>query len=55
MNRGGAVSDLKREGPNVQGIRDLLATIQEDIEVEATTMGMAGEKGYDAYMFIVKQ
>lgn len=54
VNRHGRVSNPDTESPWVDGLRDLLAVIKNDPEAEATTMGMAGQKGYDAYMFIVK-
>lgn len=55
VNRHGKVSNPEYTGADVQGIRDVLEVIKNDTEVEATTMGMAGDKGYDGYMFIVKQ
>lgn len=55
VNRHGKVSNPEYDGTDVQGIRDVLEVIKNDPEIEATTMGMAGAKGYDGYMFIVKQ
>lgn len=40
---------------NVEGVRNLLQVLKGDDEVDATTMGLAGEKGYDGYMYIVKK
>lgn len=54
-NRHGMVSDPSYSSSEEQGVRDLLAMIEQDDEIEATMMGMAGEKGYDGYIYLVKQ
>ena len=55
MNRHGRVSnpDLP-DGEGNTGYRELLKDLKDDSELDATMMGFAGQKGYDAYMFVVK-
>ena len=35
------------------GIREFLQAVKEDPGVEATTIAMAGEKGYDGFTYIL--
>ncbi|KAF8315713.1 O-methyltransferase family 3 protein [Clavulina sp. PMI_390] len=53
--RNGRVANTDYVDDNVEGVRKLLQVLKEDDEVEATTMGLAGEKGYDGYMYILKK
>lgn len=52
--RNGRVSDPAETDENSEGVRELLKYIQSDKEVDATTIGMAGEKGYDGMLFAYK-
>lgn len=52
--RNGRVSDPAETDENSEGVRELLKYIQNDKEVDATTIGMAGEKGYDGMLFAYK-
>ncbi|EIM88286.1 O-methyltransferase family 3 protein [Stereum hirsutum FP-91666 SS1] len=52
--RNGTVSiPTNVEEPNL-GVRKLLAYLKEDKEVEATTVGTAGQKGYDGFLYALK-
>ncbi|KAK0486459.1 O-methyltransferase-domain-containing protein [Armillaria novae-zelandiae] len=37
------------------GVRKLLSALKDDDEVEATTIGTAGEKGYDGFLYAVRK
>ena len=52
--RGGLVAQPAYEDPNVEGVRQLLGYMKDDKEVDATTIGTAGEKGYDGFTYAVK-
>ena len=52
--RNGRVSDPTNTDVNIEGVRDLLKYIRDDKEVDATTIAMVGEKGYDGMMYSVK-
>lgn len=49
--REGDVSDPKRTGPRVEGVRNLLKALKEDREIEATTISTVGDKGYDGFLY----
>ncbi|KAK7444499.1 hypothetical protein VKT23_015179 [Stygiomarasmius scandens] len=53
--RYGRVSDPNYSDPSVEGIRDLLKMLKEDKEIEATTIGTVGEKGYDGFIYAVRK
>lgn len=54
--RNGHVADPNCTGNGiVDGVRNLLKGIKGDKEVDAVTMGLAGEKGYDGFLFAVKK
>ncbi|KAL0568815.1 O-Methyltransferase, partial [Marasmius crinis-equi] len=55
MVRRGGVSDPSNEEPANLKNRELLSRLKEDAEVEATTIGTAGVKGYDGFTYIVKK
>ncbi|KAH8831702.1 O-methyltransferase-domain-containing protein [Flagelloscypha sp. PMI_526] len=48
------VSDPEWKTIRVEGIRKLLQLIKEDPDFRATTIGTAGEKGYDGFLYAVK-
>ncbi|KZT59795.1 S-adenosyl-L-methionine-dependent methyltransferase [Calocera cornea HHB12733] len=50
--RNGRVADPDVNSPDILGIRKLLEMVKNDPGVEATTIGTAGEKGYDGFMYI---
>ena len=39
---------------NVVGVRKLLAHLKDDEEVDATTLGIVGDKGYDGLLYAIK-
>ena len=39
---------------NIIGVRKLLQHLKEDKECDATTLGIAGEKGYDGLLYAIK-
>ncbi|KIK57214.1 hypothetical protein GYMLUDRAFT_229492 [Collybiopsis luxurians FD-317 M1] len=53
--RYGKVSDLSVNDVNTVGIRNLLAALKEDKEVEATTIATVGERGYDGFTYAVRK
>ncbi|KAJ8081683.1 hypothetical protein PM082_007529 [Marasmius tenuissimus] len=55
MIRGGGVSDPSNTEPYNVKIRELLEFLKDDTEVEATTIGTVGVKGYDGFSYIVKK
>ena len=40
---------------SVKGVRKLLHLIKDDNEVEATTIGAVGEKGYDGFIYAIRK
>lgn len=52
--RNGLVSVPSYSDPNVEGVRKLLEYLKDDKEVDATTLGTVGEKGYDGFTYAVK-
>ncbi|KAL0576258.1 hypothetical protein V5O48_005722 [Marasmius crinis-equi] len=55
MVRRGGVSDPTNEEPTNLKNRELLRYLKEDTEVEATTVGTVGVKGYNGFTYIVKK
>ncbi|KAL0570111.1 hypothetical protein V5O48_011849 [Marasmius crinis-equi] len=55
MVRRGEVSDLSYTDSNNTKVRELLQVIKDDKEVEATTIGMAGVRGYDGFTYVVRK
>jgi len=53
--RYGRVADPDLSDPNIEGVRSLLRMLKDDTEVEATTMGTVGEKGYDGFIYAVRK
>ncbi|KIK57212.1 hypothetical protein GYMLUDRAFT_229490 [Collybiopsis luxurians FD-317 M1] len=53
----GNVSDLEKESPSEWsvGVRELLAVLKEDEEVEATTIATVGERGFDGFLYAVRK
>ncbi|KAH8117474.1 O-methyltransferase family 3 protein [Phellopilus nigrolimitatus] len=54
--RGGKVALLPEDtdDENVKGVRKLLSYLQGDNEVDATTLGTVGDKGYDGFLYAIK-
>jgi predicted O-methyltransferase YrrM len=52
--RNGHVGDPSYSDGAVEGVRDLLRAISDDKEVDTTTIGTAGEKGYDGFLYAVR-
>ncbi|KAF5384388.1 hypothetical protein D9615_003398 [Tricholomella constricta] len=53
--RNGSVSDPALSDPSLEGVRELLKAIQGDKEVDATTIGTTGEKGYDGFLYAIRR
>ena len=53
MVQGGRVADTEQSDPHLEGVRELLRLLKEDDGIEATTIAMAGERGYDGFAYIV--
>lgn len=53
--RYGRVADPSYTDANVEGVRELLKAIQGDKDVEATTIGTAGDKGYDGFLYAIRK
>lgn len=49
------VADPRYTDGSVEGVRDLLRALKDDKDVEATTIGTAGEKGYDGFLYAVRK
>ncbi|EGO01198.1 hypothetical protein SERLA73DRAFT_179311 [Serpula lacrymans var. lacrymans S7.3] len=52
--RYGRVADPTYLDDRVEGVRTLLKGIKDDTEVDATTIGTVGEKGYDGFLYAIK-
>ncbi|KAJ7176305.1 O-methyltransferase family 3 protein [Mycena crocata] len=53
--RYGRVGDPEYSDPQVEGVRALLHSIKGDAEVDATTMGTVGDKGYDGFLYAIRK
>ncbi|KAJ3503116.1 hypothetical protein NLJ89_g8578 [Agrocybe chaxingu] len=53
--RNGRVSDPNLTNEDIEGVRALLKAIQSDEEIEATTIGTVGEKGYDGFLYALRK
>ncbi|RDB17094.1 tRNA threonylcarbamoyladenosine dehydratase [Hypsizygus marmoreus] len=53
--RYGRVADPSYIDDNIEGVRNLLKAIQGDAEVDATTIGTVGEKGYDGFLYAIRK
>lgn len=53
--RYGRVGDTSYSDASVEGVRVLLEALKDDKDVKATTIGMVGEKGYDGFLYAVRQ
>ncbi|KAJ3500479.1 hypothetical protein NLJ89_g9775 [Agrocybe chaxingu] len=51
----GSPADPNITDDNTEGIRTLLKAIRDDEEVEATTIGTVGEKGYDGFLYALRK
>lgn len=49
----GKVCEVDYVDEEVLSIRGVLKMIEEDEEVEATTIGTVGERGYDGFLYAV--
>jgi len=52
--RYGRVADPTYSDAAIEGVRDLLKVIKGDKEVDATTIGTTGEKGYDGFLYAIR-
>jgi len=53
--RSGKVADPSYSDDNAEGVRTLLLALKDDREVDATTIGTVGEKGYDGFLYAIKK
>jgi len=53
--RYGRVADPEYSDDNVEGVRKLLRALKDDKDVEATTIGTVGEKGYDGFIYVIRR
>lgn len=53
--RYGRVADPEYTDTNVEGVRALLKALKGDTDVEATTIGTVGDKGYDGFLYAVRK
>ncbi|KAF8902556.1 O-methyltransferase family 3 protein [Gymnopilus junonius] len=53
--RYGRVAVPEYSDVNVEGVRKLLNALKDDEEVDATTMGTVGEKGYDGFIYAIRK
>ncbi|KIY46132.1 S-adenosyl-L-methionine-dependent methyltransferase [Fistulina hepatica ATCC 64428] len=52
--RRGQVADLSITEGRVEGVRRLINALQNDSEVDCTVMGTAGCKGYDGFLYAIR-
>ncbi|KAJ4490300.1 O-methyltransferase family 3 protein [Lentinula aciculospora] len=52
--RFGRVADLEQSDPNIEGVRLLLNNLKGDQDVDATTIATVGEKGYDGFIYAIR-
>ncbi len=52
--RQGRVADPEYNDESVEGVRKLLEHIKTDTNVDATTIGTVGEKGWDGFLYAVR-
>ncbi|KAF5348031.1 hypothetical protein D9758_010053 [Tetrapyrgos nigripes] len=53
--RHGRVADPTLSDPVLEGVRELLEMLKGDQDVEASTIGTVGEKGYDGFLFALRK
>ncbi|KAJ7083443.1 O-methyltransferase family 3 protein [Mycena epipterygia] len=53
--RYGRVADPEYTDTNIEGVRNLLQAIKGDTEVDATTIGTVGDKGYDGFLYAIRK
>lgn len=51
----GCVGNPADSSERAAGVRKLLSVLKDDDEVEATTIGTAGEKGYDGFLYAIRK
>ncbi|KAK0222423.1 O-methyltransferase-domain-containing protein [Armillaria nabsnona] len=51
----GCVGNLADTSERAAGVRKLLSALKDDNEVDATTIGTAGEKGYDGFLYAIRK
>ncbi|EMD38535.1 hypothetical protein CERSUDRAFT_94063 [Gelatoporia subvermispora B] len=52
--RKGLVPDESNQDHNLEGVRKLLRYLKDDKEVDATSIGTVGEKGYDGFLYAIR-
>ena len=51
----GCVGNPADTSERAAGVRKLISALKDDDEVEATTIGTAGEKGYDGFLYAIRK
>lgn len=54
MVRFGRVADPQESDPNIEGVRLLLNGLKGDTDVDATTIATVDEKGYDGFIYAIR-
>ncbi|KAJ3756345.1 O-methyltransferase family 3 protein [Lentinula raphanica] len=52
--RFGRVADPEQTDANIEGVRSLLNALKGDQDVDATTIATVGEKGYDGFIYAIR-
>ncbi|KAF5392658.1 hypothetical protein D9757_000883 [Collybiopsis confluens] len=52
--RFGRVADPEESSPNIEGVRQLLQYMKGDKVVDATTIATVGQKGYDGFIYAIR-
>ena len=53
--RYGQVSDMSINDVNSVGVREMLAALKEDKDIEATTIATVGERAFDGFMYAIRK
>ncbi|KAE9394086.1 hypothetical protein BT96DRAFT_1048783 [Gymnopus androsaceus JB14] len=53
--RYGQVSDMSVNDVNSVGVREMLATLKEDKDIDATTIATVGERAFDGFMYAIRK
>ena len=48
------MADPEQDDESVVGVRKLLEHLKTDTNVDATTIGTVGEKGYDGFLYAIR-
>ena len=51
---GASVAFPEFSDPSIEGIRNLLKAMKDDPDVDATTVATVGERGFDGFIYAVR-